>query len=96
LSIYHRTAALLYSALRSEPQFNATICLLRRNDDTALLSDTHFIAPLRKTTLLNSTQRFFCQFIIAPRHGSRQRTAAQLGLPRRAATQRNELKLTTN
>ena len=57
LSIYYRTAALLYSALRSEPQFNATICLLRRNDDTALLSDTHFIAPLRKTTLLNSTQR---------------------------------------
>ena len=42
-----------------------------------------------------STQRFVCQFIIAPRHGSRQRTAAQLALPRRAATQRNDLFITS-
>ena len=47
----------------------------------------------RSATWRNAIQRFVCQFIIAPRHGSRQRTAAQLGLPRRAATQRNELKL---
>jgi hypothetical protein len=57
-----------------------------------------FVTPRRNVAysiaaLFNSTQRFVCQFIIAPRHGSRQRTAAQLGLPRRAATQRNELKL---
>lgn len=93
LSIYPRFEPQRYSTSRSVTLCYSTICLLRRNDDTALRSDTHFIAPLRKTTLLNSTQRFVCQFIIAPRHGSRQRTAAQLGLPRRAATQRNELKL---
>ena len=56
------------------------------------------LSPLRPAyrltvALLYATQRFVCQFIIAPRHNSRQRTAAQLGLPRRAATQRNELKL---
>jgi len=52
-----RSATLHAFRQRSSPQFNSTICLLRRNDNTALLSDTHVIAPMRKTTLHNSTQR---------------------------------------
>ena len=62
----------------------------------ALLLNDLFVAPQRyvlqrSPSRFNSIQRFVCQFITAPRHGSRQRTAAQLGLPRRAATQRNDL-----
>jgi hypothetical protein len=68
---------------------NATICLLQRLS-TRLGFSQGTTAP-RRAPRLNSTQRFVCQFIIAPRHGSRQRTAAQLALPRRAATQLNDL-----
>ncbi len=106
LSIYYRTALLrsarhLSVALRNATQGFVYYLVSRRHAtplNSSPLDARICLPPLRPAyrltvALLYATQRFVCQFIIAPRHGSRQRTAAQLALPRRAATQRNELKL---
>ncbi len=78
----YRVDALRTLSLRSTAQLNDLFITPRRNVAYSIAA------------LFGSTQRFVCQFIIAPRHGSRQRTAAQLALPRRAATQRNDLFVT--
>jgi len=84
------------SALHWAPRLPAAHLASTQLNDLFITSyrpATQLSATLRFFRRRFATQRFVCQFIIAPRHGSRQRTAAQLGLPRRAATQRNELKL---